>query len=92
MGLKFKWQRNANISYPKVWLTFQANDIDSDNIVEYRICDLTTDRFEETFQLMVNDYLKHEPINAHLGDKLHIIFNELLKTYTINSIFRLWIR
>lgn len=55
------------ISYPKTWLTFQASDIDSDDLVEYRICDLTTERFEDTFKLMVNDYLKNEPLNAHLG-------------------------
>lgn len=65
--LKFQWKRGSRIPYPNTWLTFLARDVDSDELVEYQIRDLTQDRFEEAFNIMVNEYFKNEPLNAHVG-------------------------
>jgi len=48
-------------------LKFLAKDVDTDELVEYQIRDLTQDRFEEAFDIMVNEYFKNEPLNAHVG-------------------------
>lgn len=65
--LKLKWKRGSEIPYPNTWLTFLAKNNVGDELIEYQIRDLTQDRFEEAFNIMVNDYFKNEPLNAHFG-------------------------
>lgn len=38
MGLS--WKRPDNVPFPQVWLKFQAKDINSDDLVNYRVQDL----------------------------------------------------
>uniref|UniRef100_A0A336MAP8 CSON012955 protein n=1 Tax=Culicoides sonorensis TaxID=179676 RepID=A0A336MAP8_CULSO len=55
------WRRPSNISFPKVWHTFIAPDLDG-TLVQYEIRDLPLDRFEEACQLMIENYIPDEPL------------------------------
>lgn len=65
--LTFKWKRPDTVEYPKVWHTFKARDLDSDELVEYRIQDLPLDRIDEAFEHMLANYNQDEPIAQSLG-------------------------
>lgn len=66
--LQLKWVRPDTTEFPKVWRTFKAADLGSDELVEYRIEDLTEDRFEDALQHMLNNYLLDEPISEALSN------------------------
>lgn len=57
-----KWTRPADVPYPIVWLSFEARDVDSDNMVNYRIEDLMEDRFDEVIDVMARDFLADAPM------------------------------
>lgn len=62
-----KWKRPATLEYPKVWYTFKARDLNSDELVEYRVQDLPLEKADEVFEYMYNNYIKDEPVGAVLG-------------------------
>lgn len=62
MEINFKWKRSESIEYPKVWHTFKARDLDSNDLVEYRIEDITKSN--------ANEVLKHLKANYILDDVL----------------------
>lgn len=66
-NLVLNWKRPESIEYPKVWHTFKAKDLDTDELVEYRIQDIPLDRVEEVFEHMVSNYIQDEPIGQVLG-------------------------
>lgn len=66
----YSWRRPDNIPFPKVWSTFQAKDLNSDNLVEYRVEDLSPDRFEDGIKHMTDFYLKYEPMCSSTGNQL----------------------
>lgn len=66
-SLSLKWKRPKTTEYPKVWHTFKARDLDSDELVEYRIQDLPLDRLDEIIEFMFNNYIVDEPIGQVLG-------------------------
>ncbi|XP_055322803.1 uncharacterized protein LOC129578372 [Sitodiplosis mosellana] len=59
-----KWKRPNSVEYPRVWHRFKARDLDSDQLVEYRIEDLLELR---AFKHMRENYLADEPISRALG-------------------------
>lgn len=65
-----KWKRPNTIEYPKVWSRFEARDLNSDKLVEYRIEDLTEDRAEDAYQHMRDNYLAGEPVTVALGKSI----------------------
>lgn len=65
--LTLKWKRPDSTEFPKVWHTFKARDLYSDELVEYRIQDLPLERMEEAFEHMFDNYIKDEPIGQVLG-------------------------
>lgn len=65
--LTLKWKRPETIEYPKVWHRFQARDLNSDKLVEYRIEDLVKENVEDAFQHMRDFYFKDEPVSTALG-------------------------
>jgi hypothetical protein len=67
MEFKLNWTPNADFPYPNTWLKFKAKDLDSEKLVEYRICDLPENRFEDIFDLTVNDFLANCPGYSALG-------------------------
>lgn len=71
--LNFIWKRPDITEYPKVWHTFKARDIDSDNLIEYRIQDLPKSRADEAFKHMWSNYIQDEPIGQALGEFYHIL-------------------
>lgn len=62
-----KWKRPVSDEYPKVWHTFKARDIGSDNIVEYRIQDLPLNRIDDLFEHLLATFIPDEPIGQALG-------------------------
>lgn len=66
-ALKLSWTRPADIPYPMTWTTFKAKDVDTDDLVDYEIRDLTMDRFDESFDILTNDYLRNEPMNMAMS-------------------------
>lgn len=69
--LTLKWKRPETIEFPKIWHTFEARDLYSDELVEYRIQDLPLDKTDEAFDHMVANYMQDEPIGQVLGKISH---------------------
>lgn len=65
--IDLKWQRPGSLGFPRVWHTFQAKDIGSDELVEYRIKDLPEDRFDEALEFIVPLFSKDEPLCEAYG-------------------------
>ena len=53
---------SSNLKSPKVYCTLDRRCPKSDEIVEYKIQDLTEDRYEEAVELFVEFYLQDEPV------------------------------
>lgn len=62
MSFKFDWVKSSNVPYPNVWHRFTAKDLGTDELVEYRIEDLTEDRFEDALKHLKDNYLLDEPL------------------------------
>uniref|UniRef100_A0A1L8DAF7 N-acetyltransferase domain-containing protein n=1 Tax=Nyssomyia neivai TaxID=330878 RepID=A0A1L8DAF7_9DIPT len=62
-----KWKRPDNIPFPQVWWKFSAKDPDTGDTIDYRIEDLTEDRYEEVVDLMINRFVPDEPMCCSLG-------------------------
>lgn len=58
------WRRPSDVSFPKVWHTFTAPDLDG-TMVQYEIRDLPPSRFKEACDLMITHYIPDEPL-AHV--------------------------
>lgn len=67
MAFKFAWSREADASYPRTWATFKAKSGNSNELVEFVVCDLTPDRFNEAFALLRDDFLIEEPMTSSIG-------------------------
>ena len=65
--IPLKWKRPDSVEYPKVWHRFKARDLNSDQLIEYRIEDLVESKAEEAFQHMRENYLVDEPLRQALG-------------------------
>lgn len=61
------WKRPESIEFPKIWYTFEAKDVDSDNIITYRIQDLSEERHEEVIEIMVEHFIKYAPLCVAYG-------------------------
>ncbi|XP_059618005.1 uncharacterized protein LOC132262682 [Phlebotomus argentipes] len=57
-----KWKRPESVPFPSVWRRFKAKDEETGEMVNYRVQDLPEDRYEEAVQLLVEHFLKDEPI------------------------------
>lgn len=66
-AVKLSWKRPVNIEYPRTWFTFEERDLNSNELVQYQIRDLTIDRFDEAFNLIATDFLRNEPTNQALS-------------------------
>lgn len=62
MSTSKDWKRNTDSDYPRVWVKFMAKDLNSDDLVEYRVEDLTEDRFDDAVDHMLTYFVKDEPI------------------------------
>lgn len=67
-GIKLSWIRPASVEYPKIWHTFKARDVDSDDLVEYRIQDLPQSRAEDAYKHMYDGYVQDQPIIQQFTD------------------------
>ncbi|XP_058839944.1 uncharacterized protein LOC131695448 [Topomyia yanbarensis] len=61
------WTRPTNSAFPSVWHTFRAKDVDSDQLITYRVQDLTEDRFEDMVQHFLDNFIEEEPICVSKG-------------------------
>lgn len=91
-----EWKRSQSLEFPKVWHTFKARDLDSDELVEYRIQDIPESRISDVLDHMCKNYIADEPVSQALGTiQNHIslqIHNELNFGYFIFYFihFRRW--
>lgn len=67
-SIEFKWKRPISSKFPKIWHTFTAKDVDSEELVEYRIEDLSVDKSEEVLKLLVQYFCGGEPLCIALGN------------------------
>lgn len=67
--IDLKWKRPVS-SVSKVWSTFEAKNVDSDDLIEYRIQDLPESRFEEALENLVSIFCKDEPLCEAYGTLL----------------------
>lgn len=82
------WKRPDDIEYPKIWHTFKAKDIDSDDLVEYRIEDLAENQFEDALDFVTEIFCKDEPICQAYGTlNFHFYFLSLKNEIKIQSGF-----
>lgn len=65
--IKLNWSRPQTTEYPKIWRKFKARDLNSDELIEYRIQDLPESRLEDAVEHMISNYLKDEPITHALS-------------------------
>lgn len=81
--VSLKWRRPDAIEYPKVWHTFQARDLDSDCLVEYRIEDVTQSNAKDVFNHMKKYYILDEPVGQALGKNsaFFINFNFAMRSF-----------
>lgn len=78
MALSLKWKRPETLDYPKVWYTFKARDLDSDELVEYRIQDLPLDRADDALEHMIANFVHDEPIGQVLGKSTNCHSNQTI--------------
>ncbi|XP_055712606.1 uncharacterized protein LOC129807400 [Phlebotomus papatasi] len=57
-----KWKRPQSVPFPSIWRRFKAKDVETGELVNYRVQDLPEDRYEEAVQLLVEHFLKDEPM------------------------------
>lgn len=55
------WKKAADVPHPITWLKFKAKDLEGDELVDYRVQDLTADRFDEVFELQINEAINNLP-------------------------------
>lgn len=58
------WVRPNEVDFPVVWLKFNAKDIETDNLIEYRVQDLPLDRIEDAIEYLLENYLDDEPFTS----------------------------
>lgn len=71
--MSFNWSRPSHLQYPKVWLEFKANDVDTNDLVDYTVQDLPEDRFTEAIKIMASNFLADAPM-AKLKNGAHNFF------------------
>jgi hypothetical protein len=60
----YKFKRPESLPLPTTYYTFTAKDKTGDNIVEYRVQDLTEEYFEQAVDFMVKYFLPDETLCA----------------------------
>lgn len=55
--------RPHSINYPSVYYTFEAQDLHTNSLIEYRVEDFPRHRFEEGIQFMVQNFFEHEVVS-----------------------------
>lgn len=63
----YSWKRPSNIQFPSVWLTFKEKDLNSNDLVEYRVQDLPVDRFEDAIKHMTAVFVADVPMCRSKG-------------------------
>ncbi|XP_055526396.1 uncharacterized protein LOC129719062 [Wyeomyia smithii] len=61
------WTRPADVSHPRVWLSFEARDQNGQQLVRYRVQDLPVDRVDDAIEHMKTYFLRHEPMCSSVG-------------------------
>ncbi|XP_037030531.1 uncharacterized protein LOC119070347 [Bradysia coprophila] len=79
-----KFKRPSNIPFPTVWYRFQLKDPYSETLVNYRIEDLTPNRYEDAIKHLVAHFLPDETIceSRNLSRNLQAIadFQDIVRT------------
>lgn len=93
----FNWTRPDHVPYPNIWLKFKANDVETDDLVEYSIEDLPEDRFDEAIKIMSTNFLADAPMSKlkngandldYVADSVRI-WKTILKQHMTHVCFKL---
>lgn len=83
--MSFIWKRPENVQFPSVWLRFKAKDLNSENLVEYIMQDLPTDRYEDAINHMCIHFLVDEPMCKSLGKNIKKKFHSNFKHISLKD-------
>ncbi|GAB0087129.1 uncharacterized protein DMENIID0001_014060 [Sergentomyia squamirostris] len=56
------WKRPAEVSFPSIWLRFTRSDPQTGEDIKFWVQDLPEDRFDEAIDMMVEHFLRDEPM------------------------------
>ena len=70
------WKRPDSSDYPKVWHTFQAKDVNTDDLIGYSIEDLPESKFQEIIPILMEYFCKGAPIWDAYGTELLMKISE----------------
>lgn len=79
--IEIQWKRPSSVEYPKIWRTFKAHDLNSNELVEYRIQDLPESQFEDAIEHMVKHFIRDEPMNEAFGKFSFHLMKIVVKFY-----------
>lgn len=55
------WKRPENLDFPKCYFTFKAEDLEINQLVEYRVEDIPEHRYVEAVEFMIKHFIPYEP-------------------------------
>lgn len=63
------WERPSSVPFPSVWHTFKAKDLETENLIEYRVQDMPEEYHKKALELMEFDFLRDEAMCSSTGEK-----------------------
>lgn len=90
------WERPETAEYPKIWYTFKARDLNSDDLVEYRIQDLPLERVGDLYEHLNATFIPDEPAtqafgyqnDPHIQDDYKRLWEPLVEQRTVLVCFK----
>lgn len=61
--MPLSWKRSSEVDFPQIWTRFKATDHNG-SLVDYRIQDLTEDRFHEAIYFMQRHHMESEVLRV----------------------------
>ena len=78
--MPLSWKRSSNVDFPQIWSRFKAKDNDGAE-VEYRIEDLTKDRFHEAIYVMQRHHMESEVLRVKKIRDEPVSFHEITEKW-----------
>lgn len=62
------WKRATDVPHPITWFKFKAKDLEGDELVDFRVQNLTENRFDDVFKLQMNEAVDYLPPGKTIGN------------------------
>lgn len=76
-----RFNRPHTSNYPSIYHTFEARDLHSNKLVQYRVEDFPRHRYEEGVQYMIQNFFEHEVMGRTRKIKLDRVAVEDISQY-----------